>query len=290
VNFTKSLHSVLQLLKVDRQLVSSMRALQYINAKVVEEKLAARYQEWVQLQVAETTAGTGMIRQYFTTVGTHEMGHRPDWYCINVPHKVAVSFLRFRIGCHHLRVHTGRWQRPKIDRPQRTCIRCAGLFERVADVPVDDETHCLVDCQEPVLVQERRCMVQQLRMWHPHPAHNNLQQLCAAVLETGKKCMQRHFMSYVAKCFRVARCCHEDLAAWQAGPEVQKVLALQRNDDWAAEQEALYAVGMVSGLPSDTTIDESSELSELSVQGPLGLFDSAESVDFGDSQEWEDLG
>jgi hypothetical protein len=46
---------------------------------------------------------------------------------------------------------------------------------------------------------------------------------------------------------------------------------------------------MVSGLPSDTTIDESSELSELSVQGPLGLFDSAESVDIGDSQEWEDL-
>jgi hypothetical protein len=60
---------------------------------------------------------------------------------------------------------------------------------------------------------------------------------------------------------------------------------------WTAEQEALYAQGMVPGLPSDTTIDESSELSEVSVHGPAEVLDGVGSlpVSFSDSEEWEDL-
>jgi hypothetical protein len=82
----------------------------------------------VQSLIAGTGVGRGIIRHYFTTVGTHEGGHRPVWYCISVPHKVAVGFLRFRIGCHQLRVNTGRWRVPKLDRGQRKCIRCAGVL------------------------------------------------------------------------------------------------------------------------------------------------------------------
>jgi hypothetical protein len=53
------------------------------------------------------------------------------------------------------------------------------------------------------------------------------------------------------------------------------------------QQEVLYAMGMTPGLSSDTTIDESSELSEVSVQGPAELLADSESV--GDSEEWEDV-
>jgi hypothetical protein len=61
---------------------------------------------------------------------------------------------------------------------------------------------------------------------------------------------------------------------------------LARQAEWVAEQEALYARGVVPGLPSDTSIDESSELVEVSVQGPLGV---TEDVSVGDSEEWEDV-
>jgi hypothetical protein len=94
-----------------------------------------------------------------------------------------------------------------------------------------------------------------------------MQELVAAVQETGRNCVQRELMGFVALS------CHEDLAAWQASPEVQKAVGLQRLDEWFAEQEALYAQGMVPGLPSDTTIDELSDLSEVSVQGPAGGID-----------------
>ena len=178
-----------------------------------------------------------------------------------------------------------------LDRGQRKCIRCAGMFERDAVVPVDDESHCLIDCQEPVLALHRRYLEQLLRRWHPHPAHNSMQELFAAVQETGKKCVQRELMGFVARCYRVARCCHEDLAAWQAGPEVRKAEALERQAQWFAEQEALYARGMVPGLSSDTTIDEPSELSEVSVQGPANVLDGVEflPVSASDSEEWEDV-
>jgi hypothetical protein len=58
-------------------LVTCMRTLNYINPDVVKENLAARWQEWVQSPIAGTGVGRGIIRQYFTTVGTHEGRHRP---------------------------------------------------------------------------------------------------------------------------------------------------------------------------------------------------------------------
>jgi hypothetical protein len=59
--------------------------------------------------------------------------------------------------------------------------------------------------------------------------------------------------------------------------------------EWMAEQEARYAAGLVPGLPSDTTIDESSELNEVSVFGPADAQNDMDSVSAGDSAEWEDV-
>jgi len=287
VNFTRALFCVLRWLGIERQLKSCMCALNYIVPQVVEQKLMGRYTEWVQTQVTAAGAGRGIIRRYFTAVGTHACGQRASWYSVSVPHKVSVGFLRFRIGCHHLRVNTGRWQTPVLNRNQRKCIRCAGMFERAADVPVDDENHCLVHCQEPVLARYRQYLEAQLRRWHPHAATNSMGQLFAAVEDTGKKYLQEQLMGYVARCYRVAQCCHENLDAWQNGREVQQATVLARQAQWVAEQEVLYARGMVHGLPSDTTIDESSELAEVSVQGPLVV--TEDSVSVGDSGEWEDV-
>jgi hypothetical protein len=94
-------------------------------------------------------------------------------------------------------------------------------------------------------------------------------------------------LSDKAGCYRVAGWCHENLDAWRNGREVQQATVLARQAEWVAEQEALYARGMVPRLPSDTTIDESSELADVSVQGPLGV--TEDSVSVGDSGEWEDV-
>jgi hypothetical protein len=293
VSFTRALYSVLRLLGVDTQSMSQsslrlephMRALKPIDIRVVNVQLLAKYQEWVASKVA---AG-GVIGTYFREVGSHQVGNRPEWYCVSVPHKVAVGFLRFRLGCHHLRVNTGRWQVPVLNRAARKCIRCAHVFERPQDVPVDDETHCLINCQEPVLALHRLQLEDQLRRCHPHPATNSVHGLLTAVVETGRKCMVRQFMGFVARCYRVARCCHENLAQWQAGIEVQKARGVTAQAEWMAEMEARYAAGLVPGLPSDTTIDESSELSEVSVFGPADAHGDMESVSAGDSAEWEDV-
>jgi hypothetical protein len=77
--------------------------------------------------------------------------------------------------------------------------------------------------------------------------------------------------------------------AWQA-----RLLAKTPATAFALEHTlyfVLYAQGMVPGLPSDTTIDESSELSEVSVQGLAGVLDGVGSlpVSASDSEEWEDV-
>jgi hypothetical protein len=76
----------------------------------------------------------------------------------------------------------------------------AGKFERYADGPVDDESHCSLDCQEHVLCQHRRYLEHMLRQWHPQPAHNDMQELFAAVQETCMNCVQKELMAFVARC------------------------------------------------------------------------------------------
>jgi hypothetical protein len=281
VNFVTALESVLRLLGVLPRTEFHIRGLNVIDMQMVDSRLLVKYGEWV----ASVMADGGKTGTYFSQVGKHQVGDRPVWYCTSVPHKVAVGFLRFRLGGHYLRINTGRWQ--KLARAQRRCVRCAAMFERRRDVPVDDETHCLINCQEPVLALHRGHLEHQLRRYHPHPATNSMQELFAAVQETGRKCLMRQLMGFVARCERVARCCHNNLQAWQAGTEVQKAVAVTGYAEWMAQQEMLYAMGMIPGLSSDTTIDESSELSEVSVQGPAELLADSESV--GDSEEWEDV-
>ena len=79
------------------------------------------------------------IGLYSRVVGTHPLVMVPSFHSCRFSHGVSVRFLRFRLGCHHLRVHTGRWQ-PVLLRPQRTCLRCSSTA-------VDDEAHCVFLCE-----------------------------------------------------------------------------------------------------------------------------------------------
>lgn len=51
---------------------------------------------------------------------------------------------RWRLSCHKLRIETGRYKRPKIDRERRVCLHCGRL---------EDESHVVFDC--PLFFQTR---------------------------------------------------------------------------------------------------------------------------------------
>jgi hypothetical protein len=272
MNFAKGLYRVLNILKVEQQLEAHMRALRKIDMQAVERQLAEQYKRYVEsLQTGHGQAGS-MVNHYFRVMGKHALGTVPCWYKFNVPYKVTVRFLRFRLGCHYLRLNTGRWGHPEVAVRDRKCIRCGQTFQRPHDVPVDDETHCLINCQEPVMVYHRRGLEAALRDSHAHPATNSVQQLFGAVEETGNTDLQRQLLLFVAKCFRVAEQCHKDLAGWQSGREVSTVMELEQRQlqmhQLGAEQEARYVAGEFDSLSSATTMEEGSELLPASDVGP----------------------
>ena len=79
------------------------------------------------------------------------IGYSPRIYRLPLSHGVLVRFLRFRLGCHHLRVNTGRWVQPPLPRRQRVCLRCHSAC-------LDDETHCLLVCSHLTMVDAREKM------------------------------------------------------------------------------------------------------------------------------------
>jgi hypothetical protein len=90
-----------------------------------------------------------------------------------------------------------------------------------------------------------------------------MSELFATVEVTGRKYLQKLLMQYVAKCFKVAWCCHEDMAAWQSSREVQVAENVAETRQWFASQEELYRAGLVPSLPSSSSEDEGSELPEV---------------------------
>ena len=126
-----------------------------------------------------------------------------------------------------------------MEQRARTCVRCRGILAD-AQIPPDDEDHCLFSCLDPVLVYERRQLLGQLRDQHPYPATNTMAGLFTAVRETHSKQLQRALMHFVAKAYEVARHCHKDLAGWRAGREVrmlERTAEMQEQlDQWLAGQ------------------------------------------------------
>ena len=109
------------------------------------------------------------------------------------------SFLRFRLGCHHLRIHTGRWLLPVLPHSQRTCLRCSSTV-------VDDEAHCLFMCEHPTIVEARDSFL--AAVVPPVAALSSLRYADFSALSATGCVPLSALVKYVAVCVRVCRSCH----------------------------------------------------------------------------------
>jgi hypothetical protein len=142
-NFIAALYKALHLV-MPRSLIAKLRQGEAIDLAAVEAQLKIKYKEHVT-QLSHVVRGEGAkIGLYFREVARHELGVVPRSYSLHLPHGVLTRVLRFRLGSHHLRVNTGRWEKNaagnKLERGQRTCRRCPDA------AMVDDEAHCLFRC------------------------------------------------------------------------------------------------------------------------------------------------
>jgi hypothetical protein len=162
-----------------------------------------RYTEHVQ-RLSQVASGPGSrIGLYFRIVGTHALGLVPPFYSCTLSHGVLVRFLRFRLGCHHLRIHTGRWHQPALtfsSRSHGTCLRCSSRA-------IDDEAHCLFSCAHPTLDEAPDTLLAAvlplLASRHPLSTYADLWALVA----TGHVPVPV-LVNYVAVCVRVCWSCH----------------------------------------------------------------------------------
>ena len=70
-------------------------------------------------------------------------------YLKEVTSRVQLRHLaQLRTGSHRLRVETGRWERPHLERHERTCQRCLSG-------EVDDEQHMVFECSALDEVREQ---------------------------------------------------------------------------------------------------------------------------------------
>ena len=170
-----------------------------LDATAIDEALSTRYTQHIQ-HLSQVEHGTGSrIGLYFRVVGTHALGVVPSFYSCRLSHGVLVRFLRFRLGCHHLRIHTGRWQLPALLRPQRTCLRCSSTA-------VDDEAHCLFLCEHPTIVEARDIFLS--AVVPPVSALSSLRYADFWALYSTGRVPLPVLVKYVAICVRVGRQCH----------------------------------------------------------------------------------
>jgi len=182
----------------ERGLVGLFRAGQELDATAIDDALSLAYTEHIH-SLSQVHSGPGSrIGLYFRDVGTHALGMVPPYYLSRHSHGVLVRFLRFRLGCHHLRVHTGRWAFPVIPHTQRFCLRCSDSHHAL----VDDEAHCLLRCTHPTLVQHRAHLFGTI-----HLGSVSTYAAFWALVDSGRLSMHA-VVRYIALCVRVCWFCH----------------------------------------------------------------------------------
>jgi hypothetical protein len=193
-NFTCALFMVLRTLLPltsdgARQLGTRLKRLDQVDPEIVEEALLKAYTQYVQ------SVQGSCVGYYFREVCLHSLGEMPCWYSFALPHGTLLRVLRFRIGQHHLRVNTARWQAVRVSREQRVCERCAG---RLVPTPVDTEDHCVLDCRATPLVGMREGVegvVEAIRQVWPSATLNSFKSYCTAIEELHKRKAHRENIS-----------------------------------------------------------------------------------------------
>ena len=200
-NFVGALFQVLRiLLPREGGLTRTLRACLPLDIDGIDEALHTRYTEHIQ-RLSQVVNGPGSrTGLYFRVVGTHVLGVVPSVYSCRLSHGVLVRFLRFRLGCHHLRIHTGRWLPPLLPHSQRTCLRCSSTV-------VDDEAHCLFMCEHPTIVEARDLFL--AAVVPPVAALSSLRYADFWALSATGCVPLSALVKYVAVCVRVCWYCHQ---------------------------------------------------------------------------------
>ena len=211
-NFVRALFQVLRiLLPSERGLVARFRGEQPFDASDVDAALLARYQQHVTSKAAIQEGKGSRLGLYFREVASHALGDVPQYFSLRVSHGPMTRCLRFRLGCHHLRIHTGRWQQPRLPRRACVCIRCSLNV-------VDDEAHCLFACTHPTLQQQREQLRAALRLQGvvQFDSLRTYKQFWQAM----DSCGSPQLVYYLATCVRVAWHYHTSGPAMPASPVV----------------------------------------------------------------------
>ena len=200
-NFVWALFQVLRiLLPREGGLTRTLRACLPLDIDGIDAALHSRYTEHIQ-RLSQVVNGPGSrTGLYFRVVGTHVLGVVPSFYSCRLSHGVLVRFLRFRLGCHHLRIHTGRWLPPLLPHSQRTCLRCSSTV-------VDDEAHCLFMCEHPTIVEARDLFL--AAVVPPVAALSSLRYADFWALSATGCVPLSALVKYVAVCVRVCWYCHQ---------------------------------------------------------------------------------
>ena len=144
-----------------------------------------------------------MLAPGFVRFSCHALGKVPSLYQSQLPQKVLMGCLRFRLGSHHLHVNTGRWCVPSTPRAERACRQCN------QHLAVDDETHCVLHCTHPSLVAGRARLFAALAAsdgLHPGQPIHTFQHFCT-LWGRARSCAQAR-SSFIALCSRVAWRCY----------------------------------------------------------------------------------
>ena len=210
-NFVRALFQVLRtLLPSERGLQGCFRREEALDAVVVDQALQDRYCEFVAAAARVLEGPGSRMGLYFREVVLHALGDVPPYFALRVSHGVMTRCLRFRLGCHHLRVHTGRWLQPPLPRVERTCIRCTCQS-------VDDEAHCLLSCAHPGLASLRTALASTLQPEVRLAALRTYKQFWQALAVCGPSRGQA-VAHFIATCVRVSWQCHQ--SGGSSGPFV----------------------------------------------------------------------
>ena len=226
-----------------RQVASRLKGLECIDQDMVEEALHKAYQQYTQ-----SVQGT-CVGYYFRQVCSHDVGEMPCWYSFALPHGTLLRVLRFRLGQHHLRVNTARWQAIRVPRMQRLCQRCS---RRVTPAQVDHEDHCVLDCQAAPLVGMREVVVGMIRQVWPVAPLNSFKSFCSAIERLHERRAQRakhKCVLFLAHCFKQAHKCWQNPGAYavEAGEEVFQYDSFS-SDSEATAEDLVVAEGEYQSL------------------------------------------
>jgi hypothetical protein len=119
-----------------------------ISAKDVRKLLMEAFAAHIASYRCIQSGDGSRLGFYFREVADHTAGSLPKYLTLSLSNDVVRACLRFRLGCHQLRIHTGRWESPPLPRERRLCQRCLAMC-------VDDEVHCLFSCQHRDLRRAR---------------------------------------------------------------------------------------------------------------------------------------